>query len=57
MGLAAVFFGARGGIESGLKREPNEVDTERVSNDADAANMLNEVRQTDYSCVKPGSHT
>jgi hypothetical protein len=53
MGLAAVFFGARAGTESGLKREPNDVDTERVPNDGDAGSMLSDVRQTGHSCVRP----
>jgi hypothetical protein len=46
--FVAVCFTARGGTESDLKREPKDVDTERVPNDVGADNMLSEVSQTDH---------
>jgi hypothetical protein len=46
--FVAVCFTARGGTESDLKREPKDVDTERVPNDVGADSMLSEVSQTDH---------
>jgi hypothetical protein len=43
MGFASAFLGGRGGTKSGLKREPNDVDTEREPNDAHAGSILNDV--------------
>jgi hypothetical protein len=48
MVFVAVFLAARGGIESGLKREPKDVATERVPNDVGADSMLSEVSQADH---------